>query len=220
MSDCQNPKEFPFLNLPAEIQGDILRSFLLISDPIPLLASEVPKKTDAGEFRMTKGKLLLLRLPLFSQVLRVCRQIHQEGMRILYGENTFLYYWDACDREMLRTYLLAPASQRMIRKLEFRSLKYLAHFQGSFSRFHSLQQINVDVTIRMGKGTSPSDFSEADFRNAMDKKLGGYPQHEAALTELLVMERELNVVFTVKPYWIFSDVFKPAVSWRQRVVIV
>jgi hypothetical protein len=183
------------------------------------LASEVPKKTDAGEFRMAKGKLLLRRVALFSQVLRVCRQIHQEGMRILYGQNTFHYYWDACDRLMYRTYLLTPASQRMIRKLEFRSLKYLALFQGSFSRFLSLRRINVDVAIRMSKGTTPSDFSEADFRNAMNKTLGRYPQHEAALTELLVMERELNVVFKVKPCWIVSDVFKPAVSWRQRVVI-
>jgi hypothetical protein len=221
MSSCRNHTNFPFLALPAEIQVDIFRNLLCCSVPIALFTPKVPKslkKSSTGGSPKTKSKFELLAVPLSSQVLRVCRPFHQEGTRILYGHNTFGYGSHSSDSTMCRSLPVTAASVGMIRKLEFQSLKYLAQFQRSFSRFHSLQRIDVDVNIRMGPRASMSDISEDDFKKIVDAKLRRYPQYENALTGLPMNKGEVNVGLMVRPWCFFEDLLKPVVSWHGVIM--
>lgn len=80
MIHSHHPKPFRFFSLPAEIRVRVLRN-LLLSD-----GEEVPAQEDTFW-----GDIPVQHKNLHPSILRVCKQMNNEGFNILYQENVFKY---------------------------------------------------------------------------------------------------------------------------------
>ncbi|OAL51365.1 hypothetical protein IQ07DRAFT_599325 [Pyrenochaeta sp. DS3sAY3a] len=85
------PGTFPFLALPAELRNEIYRELLLTTIPLQLVQNR-PSWPDIG----TSGK------SIHPTILQVNKQICDEGLAILYGENTWYMH---IDRSVARYHL-------------------------------------------------------------------------------------------------------------------
>ncbi|CAO2649306.1 Nn.00g066910.m01.CDS01 [Neocucurbitaria sp. VM-36] len=99
------PGTFHFLALPAELRNQIYRELLLTNIPLQL-AHDRPSWPDIA----VPGKRL------HPTVLRVCKTLWQEGVSVLYGENTWYLHLDktlprylADMRRVNPTFCLPPA---------------------------------------------------------------------------------------------------------------
>lgn len=68
MSAPANSKPFPFLKLPVELRRKVYSELLVVEETI-LLFSDRPS--------------------LSSQILQTCHLVHDEGVKVLYGDNAF-----------------------------------------------------------------------------------------------------------------------------------
>ncbi|KAF2143004.1 uncharacterized protein K452DRAFT_286634 [Aplosporella prunicola CBS 121167] len=100
--------ESPLLRLPSEIRGQILEYVLPTT-------TRIPSKHDANGLVWLRGH---------NAVLATCRQLHEEGAAIIYGQNTFVIEV-SYDRISFRFRWLLPANCNLAPN---RAFSFLDHF--------------------------------------------------------------------------------------------
>jgi hypothetical protein len=85
----------------------------------------------------------------------------------------------------------------MIRKMEVDHVRYLSQLRGSLNELRSLQKFKAGVNVIVETRAPLSDFSEEEFKKAIDARLSRYTYYETALINLLTTKHEVEVKLIV-----------------------
>lgn len=129
-----------FLDLPGEIRNQIYKDLLLLPPP------STPR--------------VLGDPPLYPQILKVCRKVHEEAMTILYSGNTFLAHPNLLtDLPRLRLYYDTISDRRLIDLISRYHIRVRLECDTNFSAskaqqaFTGVEELTIEVFQTQFQGT-------------------------------------------------------------------
>ena len=143
---------FDLLGLPPEIIAQVLQAILVKNDPV-IVGCPV------------NSRWYMYHSARSSQILRVCKRLHEEGIEILYGQNVFRYNGNFISKKqfIVTRYRSAFNPMHLIREL---SVDYCETSLVNFTCYRRLRKVTFRYMTEC-RSANDSDLSLLDDKRVM-----------------------------------------------------